>query len=76
MPPVVPLVPRLTFIDLMTAYVLCHNKRQFRNLAGPSRNHRQPLQAWLLPPGMAEAFSLLPGPLQLPDGLRQLFYAS
>ena len=46
------------------------------NLANPGWNSLPAVAGWLLPPGMAGAFALLFGPLQFPDRLRQLFYAS
>jgi hypothetical protein len=60
----------------MVAYALCHNPRFFINLTDAGWNHDQPLQGWPLQPGKAGALALLLGPLQFPDRLCQLFYAS
>ncbi len=56
----------------MVGYVLVHNEAFLINRADPVWQHYKPFRWWLLPHGLAGA-SLLLGPLQFSDRLRQRF---
>ena len=60
-------------IGLMLVYVIPHDESFLVHPKDPMWQHYEPFKWWLLPHGIAGACSLLLGPMQFSDRLRQRF---
>jgi Predicted membrane protein (DUF2306) len=68
-----PKISLFTALGLMLAYVIPHDEGFLVHPKDPLWQHYEPFKWWLLPPGIAGACALLPGPMQFSDRLRGRF---
>jgi uncharacterized membrane protein len=61
------------FIGLMVAYVIGHDESFLVHPDDPAWQHFHPFRWWLLPHGLAGACTIILGPMQFSDRLRQRY---